>query len=85
MTLTKKRRECAIRYFDTLIISLMQPIKLAEYLTLVQTRRDVVNAVGEKMKGILKSADCGKLPKSGWKRWRRRVGWQATCGNQNRV
>ncbi len=41
-------------------------------------RRNVVNATGEKMKGILTSADYGKLPKSGWTRWRNRVAWQAS-------
>ncbi len=41
-------------------------------------RHDVVGAVGKKMKNILKPADYGKLPKSGWIRWRNRVAWQAS-------
>ena len=41
-------------------------------------RGNVVDTVGEKMKGILKPADYGKLPKSGWIRWRNRVAWQAS-------
>jgi Mrr N-terminal domain len=41
-------------------------------------RLKVIGAVGEKMKGILKPADYGKLPKSGWKRWSNRVVWQAS-------
>lgn len=41
-------------------------------------RGEVVNAVGEKMKEMLKPADYGKLPKSGWVRWRNRVAWQAS-------
>lgn len=50
-----------------------------------EERGKIVNAVGEKMKGILKPADYGELPKSGWKRWCNRAAWQATCGNLNRV
>lgn len=38
----------------------------------------VVDAVGVKMKAILTPADYGKLPKSGWIRWRNRVAWQAS-------
>ncbi len=41
-------------------------------------RGRVIAAVGEKMKGILKPADYGKLPKSGWVRWSNRVAWQAS-------
>lgn len=41
-------------------------------------RRNVVNATGERMKGILTPADHGNLPKSGWVRWRNRVAWQAS-------
>ena len=38
----------------------------------------VVDTVGVKMKAILTPADYGKLPKSGWVRWRNRVAWQAS-------
>jgi hypothetical protein len=41
-------------------------------------RGRVIDAVGERMKGILTAADYGKLPKSGWTRWRNRVAWQAS-------
>jgi hypothetical protein len=41
-------------------------------------RGDVVDAVGRKMISVLKPADYGKLPTSGWIRWRNRVGWQAS-------
>ena len=41
-------------------------------------RGPVVDAVGRKMKAILTPADYGKLPKSGWTRWRNRVAWQAS-------
>jgi hypothetical protein len=41
-------------------------------------RLRVIDAVGTKMKGILTPADYGKLPKSGWVRWRNRVAWQAS-------
>lgn len=41
-------------------------------------RLKVVDAVGQKMQAILKPADHGLLPKSGWKRWRNRVMWQAS-------
>lgn len=46
-------------------------------------RHDVVNAVGEKMKDMLKPADKGKLPKSGWIRWRNRVAWQVSNMRQS--
>jgi hypothetical protein len=41
-------------------------------------RLKVIDAVGLKMKDILTPADYGKLPKSGWTRWRNRVAWQAS-------
>jgi Mrr N-terminal domain len=41
-------------------------------------RKRVVDTVGEKMKGILTKADYGKLPQSGYTRWRNRVAWQAS-------
>ena len=41
-------------------------------------RLRVMDAVGPKMKGILTPADFGRLPKSGWVRWRNRVAWQAS-------
>jgi len=39
-------------------------------------RTKVIDLVGEKMKGMLTPADYGKLPKSGYSRWRNRVAWQ---------
>jgi hypothetical protein len=41
-------------------------------------RMKVIDLVGEKMKDILTDADKGKLPKSGYSRWRNRVAWQAS-------
>jgi hypothetical protein len=41
-------------------------------------RVKVIDLVGEKMKDILTDADKGKLPKSGYSRWRNRVAWQAS-------
>jgi len=41
-------------------------------------RTKVIDLVGEKMKGVLTPADYGKLPKSGYSRWRNRVAWQAS-------
>jgi Mrr N-terminal domain len=41
-------------------------------------RLKVVDAVGKVMEGVLTKADYGKLPKSGWTRWRNRVIWQAS-------
>ena len=41
-------------------------------------RLKVIDLVGEKMKDILTDADKGKLPKSGYSRWRNRVAWQAS-------
>jgi len=41
-------------------------------------RLKVADAVGGKMKDVLTHADYGKLPKSGWVRWRNRVMWQAS-------
>ncbi len=41
-------------------------------------RLKVIDAVGTKMKDVLTPADYGKLPKSGWMRWRNRVAWQAS-------
>lgn len=36
----------------------------------------VIKRVGEKMENVLKAADYGKLPGTGWIRWRNRVMWQ---------
>ena len=41
-------------------------------------RLRVIDTVGTKMKGILTPSDYGRLPKSGWVRWRNRVAWQAS-------
>ncbi len=38
----------------------------------------MIDLVGEKMKDILTDADKGKLPQSGYSRWRNRVAWQAS-------
>lgn len=41
-------------------------------------RMKVIEMVGERMKHILTPADYGKLPKTGFVRWRNRVAWQAS-------
>jgi hypothetical protein len=41
-------------------------------------REKVIQMVGEKMSGILKPADYGRLPGTGHTRWKNRVAWQAS-------